>query len=338
MKATLMAIFLIISLMGCAAASDGQKGMDKQPVGAFANKSLGIVTGQLLAGQYSSDATSAKYAQYFTLTQGKPGMENKATNKYIEAPKKTFINGTSPTIFKTYKNGTLPTTLYFGMSMQAVPYSQYKTYAPITGGNLLWIQGTTSWTQYAQVPQGSSLSLLATSSSGGNGYVYEINPNGILTKNALTFFAGNSQFPIYVDTVGEYILLFVINGQASNSVVIDVVPYTPSYQQSQIPLYNNPYPQGTILLPSDTSTLTAGDSAVTIVSNGMRGYQVFVDGNYIGSEGTGVDSLDGTFSFKVVGNQNHEIRVYDGRFDYAKTMFFDRGGSKTIYVEPGMAV
>jgi len=33
-----------------------------------------------------------------------------------------------------------------------------------------------------------------------------------------------------------------------------------------------------------------------------------------------------------VGNQNHEIRVYDGRFNYVKTMFFDRGGKKTIYV------
>jgi hypothetical protein len=325
MKATLIAIFLIVSLMGFAAASDGHKGLDTQPVGAFANKSLGNGTGQLLTGQYSSDATSAKYAQYFTLSQGKPGGQNKATNKHIEAPKKQATKA------------TFPTTLYFGMSMQAVPYSQYKTYAPITGGNSLWIQGTTSWTQYAQVPQGSSLSLLATSSSGGSGYLYEIDPNGILSKNAFTFFAGTSQFPVYVDTVGEYILLFVINGQASNSVVIDVVPYTPIYLQPQMPLYNNPYPQGTILPPSAIPTVTMGDSAVTIASKGMRGYQVSVDGKYIGSEGTGKDPLDGTFSFKVVGNQNHEIRVYDGRFNYVKIMFFDRGGKKTIYVEPGMA-
>ncbi len=83
---------------------------------------------------------------------------------------------------------------------------------------------------------------------------------------------------------------------------------------------------------------TTGDSTATIVSQGMRGYQVFLDGNYIGTEGTGGDPLDGRFSFRVVGNQNHDIRVYDGQFNYPKTMFFERGGTKIINVEPGTAV
>jgi hypothetical protein len=83
---------------------------------------------------------------------------------------------------------------------------------------------------------------------------------------------------------------------------------------------------------------TTGDSTATIVSQGMRGYQVFLDGNYVGTEGTGGDPLDGRFSFKVVGNQNHEVRVTDGQFNYPKTIFFDRGGTKIINVEPGTAV
>jgi hypothetical protein len=70
----------------------------------------------------------------------------------------------------------------------------------------------------------------------------------------------------------------------------------------------------------------------------MRGYQVFLDGNYIGTEGTGGDPLDGRFSFNVVGNQNHDIRVYDGQFNYPKTMYFSRGVQKIINVEPGTAV
>jgi len=82
----------------------------------------------------------------------------------------------------------------------------------------------------------------------------------------------------------------------------------------------------------------AADTPVTIVSRGMRGYQVFLDGNYIGTEGTGGDALDGSFSFEVVGGQNHDIRVYDGRFDYPKTIYFQRGVKKIIYVEPGTAV
>ena len=135
--------------------------------------------------------------------------------------------------------GKAPTTVYFSYQMQAVPYTQYKSYPTYTGGNSLWVQGALSWTQYAQVPQGSSLSLLATSSTGGNGYLYEIDPNGRLSKNSFYFFHGNSQISFYADTVGQHILLFIIGGQISNSVVIDVVSFTSSYQ--------NPYPRGTYL-------------------------------------------------------------------------------------------
>ncbi len=48
--------------------------------------------------------------------------------------------------------------------------------------------------------------------------------------------------------------------------------------------------------------------------------------------------LDGRFSFSVVGNQNHTVRVYDGQFNYIKTMYFEKGVQKIINVEPGTAV
>jgi len=115
--------------------------------------------------------------------------------------------------------------------------------------------------------------------------------------------------------------------------------------KSSFRVYQRPtttYPVAQYPAPAYTTTqppaATTGDSTATIVSQGMRGYQVFLDGKYIGTEGTGGDPQDGKFTFKVVGNQNHEIRVYDGQFNYPKTMFFERGGTKTINVEPGTAV
>jgi len=99
------------------------------------------------------------------------------------------------------------------------------------------------------------------------------------------------------------------------------------------------YPVSSYTYPPAQSTVpAAGDTPVTIVSQGMRGYQVYLDGSYIGTEGAGGDPLDGKFSFSVFGNQNHNIRVYDGQFNYPKTMFFERGVQKIIYVEPGTAV
>ena len=101
------------------------------------------------------------------------------------------------------------------------------------------------------------------------------------------------------------------------------------------------YPPTQIRSPTTTAPTApsaTGDTPATIISQGMRGYQVFLDGNYIGTEGIGGDALDGRFSFRVVGNQNHDVRVYDGQFNYPKTIFFQRGVQKIIYVEPGTAV
>ena len=254
------------------------------------------------------------YSQYYSMSS------SVAASTHIVAPEKYSIQIT-------------PSTLYFGYQMQEVPYSQYQTYATFTGGNSLWIRGATSWTQYAVVPQGSSLSLLATTSPGGNGYLYEINPNGVLSKNSFNFFSGNSQIGFNAGEIGQHILLFVIGGHVSNSIVIDVTSYIPPYQQP-VPAY----PPTQTMPPVTTPSPTYGDTPVTIVSQGMRGYQVFLDGTLIGTEGTIGDAMDGRFSFSVVGNQNHDIRVYDGQFNYPKTMFFQRGVLKIVNVEPGTAV
>lgn len=119
----------------------------------------------------------------------------------------------------------IPTMVYFSNQMQPLPYSQYQTYSPYMGSNSLWIQGTTSWTQYTQAPQGSSLSLLASSSTGGNGYLYEISsPDRTLSKDSFYFYPGSSQINFYADTIGQHLLLFIIDNTVSNSVVVDVVP------------------------------------------------------------------------------------------------------------------
>lgn len=328
MNKILISIALIIFLMGCAAAID-VTGVEMRPGEATAEKLFNYGIGQPWIGGNppSYSASDSMYSQYYTMYSGP------APKDHIKAPKKGELKDKTPA------------TVYFSYQMQAVPYAQYQTYATYTGGNSLWIQGSSSWTQYAKVPQGSSLSLMATSSTGGNGNLFEINPDGNLYKNTFNFYPGYNQIDFYADTIGPHILLFVINSQVSNSVVIDVVPYTytPPYVQPYTPPYQNPvsiqpYPDGTILPPDSTPITTTGDSTATIVSQGMRGYQVFLDGKYIGTEGTGGDPLDGRFTFRVIGNQNHDIRVYDGQFNYPKTMFFERGGTKIINVEPGRAV
>ena len=310
-----ISIALIIFLMGSAAAIDGQPGVELQPGEATAEMLFNYGIGEPWVGGNPPDST---YSQYYSMYRGS------APTKHIEAPKKGDIKGKTPT------------TVYFSYQMQAVPYNQFQTYATYTGGNSLFIQGSSSWTQYAKVPQGSVMSLIATSSTGGNGNLYEIHPDGKLYKNAFYFYPGYNQIGFYADSVGQHILLFDIKGQVSNAIVIDVTSYYPPPYQQQGQSYPPIQTQPPITTP--TTSPNYGDTPATIVSQVMRGYQVFLDGNYIGTEGTGGDPLDGRFSFSVAGNQNHEVRVFDGQFNYPKTMYFARGVQKIINVEPGTAV
>jgi hypothetical protein len=317
MNKFLVPIVIIIALMGFASALDVQNSVALKPGEALAEELFNYGIGEPWTGGNppSSSASDQVYSQYYSMQSGS------VSKKHIESPKKYVITDKTPT------------TVYFSYQMQAMPYAQYQNYATYTGGNSLWIQGSSSWTQYARVPQGSSLSLLATSSTGGNGFLYEIYPDGKLSKNSFNFFPGSNQINFYADSIGQHILLFVIGGQVSNTIVIDVTSYNPYYQQTV-----TAYPPTQILPPAATTSPISGDTSVTIVSQGMQGYQVFLDENYIGTEGTGGDPLDGRFSFRVVGNQNHNIRVYDGQFDYPKTMYFQRGVTKIINVEPGTTV
>jgi hypothetical protein len=206
MNKFLISILLLISLLGCVLALDG-RALEKLPGEARAEKLFELGIGQPWVGGNppSLRTYDSIYSQYYWAYKGS------APKKHIEGPKKHAIVD------------SMPTTVYFSYQMQAMPYSQYQSNAAITGGNSLWIQGASSWSQYAKVPPGSGLSLLATSSAGGYGYLYEIAPGGKLSKESFYFFPGSSQIDFYADTIGQHVLLFIIGGQVSNAIVIDVI-------------------------------------------------------------------------------------------------------------------
>ncbi len=316
MNKILISIILILSFMGCVLALDEQSGLVMQPGG----------------NPTSSSVSVSQYSQYYSIPNGP------VPKTHIEAPVRQVTKGT-------------PAMVYFGNEMQAVPYTQYQTYATYTGGNSLWIQGPSSWTQYAIVPQGASLSLVATSATGGNGYLYEITPDGQLYKNSYYFYQGNNQINFYADSIGQHILLFAINGQVSNAIVIEVTTYEPPYQQPVLtPIYTPIQPNYLPIRPPSISHSTVpsqppvssqspvqsvGDTPIHLLSQGMKGSQVFLDGKYIGNVGSG---SDGTFPFWANGDQNHVIRVYDSQHDFQKTMYFPRGVLQTIHVEPDKGI
>lgn len=261
----------------------------------------------------------------------------------------------------------MPTRIYFGNGLD-VTYTQYQSAIAAARGNELWIQKGLDWSAYAIVPVGTGMQFIAFAPAGGQADYYEIQQTGALniTSKRVNFYSGYNSLNFRADKVGRHVLLFVLNNQPSNSIIVDVISQAPPAVQTSVamppstnmpPAYNQPYAGQTVtsgLGQTTTSTLTqyqtygtsyppqtgslAGDTPVTIQSRGMRGYQVFLDEVLIGTEGTSGDAPDGKFSFNVIGNQNHNVRVFDGQFNYPKSMYFQRGILKIINVEAGTAV
>lgn len=249
----------------------------------------------------------------------------------------------------------VPTSILVGS--QAVPYTQYASSLAQVQPSQLWIQGNMDWTQYVICPAGTWIQLVANAPRAGQADFYEINQTypGQATTNykQYQFYQGYNSMSFNAACVGRHVLLFVMDNLPSSSVIVDVVPaqifqqaapqglgpvqapptqpYAQSYNQGGA---QREVVQGAPLQP----VLTSGDTPVAIQSRGMRGYQVFLDGAYIGTEGTEGDPLDGRFNFRVNGGTTHDIRVFDGQFNYPKTMYFDKGVMKIINVEPGTAV
>jgi hypothetical protein len=132
------------------------------------------------------------------------------------------IDNTSPDGYDHWQAGlrvwSTPTVTYSSPSYS----SQYQN----LGSNNLWIETSQGRTLYAVVPQYSAISIVASTSLGGQGVVYELYPittgNGAYTSNIYSFNPGDNRLGFAADIVGRHILLFSINNQISNGIIVDV--------------------------------------------------------------------------------------------------------------------
>jgi hypothetical protein len=196
---------------------------------SISNPTYGLVQGN-----------NSQYSQYYQMLSGP------APSNLISAPEPYDIAGHSPNmVFLTTQN-------------QAVLYSRYQANTNYTG-NTLWIQGTTDWAQYAIVPQGATVSLIAISPVEGIGNLIFKDYDGQIYGNNFYFYPDN-HLTFYADKAGRHILSFVSGNKSSNAVVIDVTgAYTPPSNYLPAPIayfsgFNNPYynPQASLALADIT--------------------------------------------------------------------------------------
>jgi hypothetical protein len=122
----------------------------------------------------------------------------------------------------TALGGLMPSTKY----QDTYPLTTYQGTYRSAGNNHLWIEDSQGLIQYASVPQYSQVSLVASTSTGGQGEVYELYPTatsqGTYNINIYSFMPGYNRMGFNADAAGRHILFFTVNNQPSDAVIVDV--------------------------------------------------------------------------------------------------------------------
>jgi hypothetical protein len=70
-----------------------------------------------------------------------------------------------------------------------------------------------------------------------------------------------------------------------------------------------------------------------INSKSLKNYQVFIDNELKGQEGTNGDPMDGNYTLKVKGGMAHIVRVTYGTYVYSEVITFDTVGTMNLNIE-----
>ncbi len=138
--------------------------------------------------------------------------------------------------------------------------------------------------------------------SSGPIWFYEWYPDGRLSVNYLGFSSKGWQKKWFNgDTPGWHILQYNSKGW-SNYIYVYVYGVKPRPPSS-------------------------GASSVTLRSSWFTGYDVYLDGKYVGTEGSGSDLQDGNYNFRVPGNMWHTIVISRNGQSYDETGTFVSGAA-----------
>ncbi len=114
--------------------------------------------------------------------------------------------------------------VYIGGS--SIPLGTYQS----AFGKYFWIENGMGWSQYTSIPQYSSISLIAYTPIGGRGEIFEMFPRnsgsalqGVYKEIYYNFNPGYNRIMYRGDVIGRHHLMFTINDEPSNGIIIDVV-------------------------------------------------------------------------------------------------------------------
>jgi hypothetical protein len=177
-------------------------------------------------------------------------------------------------------------------------YSDYVSGTISPGSNFtgseLWIVRDGVWCRYDQVNAGDNVELILHTPQDGNCDLYLISyANSTIAHWNIRFLADYYyRLDLVPEQSGRLFLLLVQGSEIGGALVLDVQA-----------LQDTPSPSA-----SNLEDIRIGEALITIKSERIRGYDVYVDGVFFSSDMSD-GSMDGCARFTVGGGKTHTITV-----------------------------
>ncbi len=188
--------------------------------------------------------------------------------------------------FNVTEGGPLAVRLA-GIDVNFTEYTSQKR------SNELWVRNNLSWTQYFSAYQGERIELVAFTPTGGSADLYRIfYSSGNISHKGYHLLPGYYIMNLSAYEPGRTMLIFAVDNQPANAVMIDVLP--PEVEAESGPVA--------------VESLLAKKARVIIQSDRVKGYDVFVDWAFYSSD-IGDGTIDGAASFSLSGEEMHTITI-----------------------------
>ncbi len=163
----------------------------------------------------------------------------------------------------------------------------------------LWIVKDSVWSRYEEVTAGEAVDLIVRTAREGSCDIYLVSyaKNTTMHWN-FKFLAGCYRLRLLPEENGRLFMLLAQATEPGNALILDVLPRKSEKSFS----------------PVDVNSIAIGEAFVTIRSQRIKGYDVFVDGVFFCNDNSD-GSLDGVASMTIGGGKTHTITISqrDGR-------------------------
>ncbi|HEX7444870.1 MAG TPA: hypothetical protein VF300_00625 [Methanothrix sp.] len=203
-----------------------------------------------------------------------------------EAATQNATTLSSPLAFNL--SGNEPQMLRFGSD-----HLNFSEYVPGPFLSELWVRTGVQWSRYEQIFQGDDVDIILRMPKDGYTDVYLVSyARGSTDHWNFKLLRGYYLLKLTPGDDGRLFMITSLDNQPSNALMLDVSPRADVSSSS----------------PLDVGTIQIGKAKVTIKSEKIKGYDVYLDGVFYSSDiSDGV--LDGITVFTVGAGKTHTITV-----------------------------